>query len=696
VRFFTKITIFILIAFFCLPLVSSLVFSTDGIQLTISHPIEISHAGLLFDIPSFSDLVDTVLSSIASLILSILGLILWAAGILFNIVVEITIIKMGALVSPQSMPAIERGWTIIRDLVNISFIFVLLYAGIQTILDTGIKTGEVVKNVIIAALFINFSLFFTQALIDVSNITATQFYKSIGSAYTSDEGFDIDNADSGLSHAIMQNLKLQTIYSSTSNNILIDIQGAAVNYVGRLIVGALIIVITSTLFFIASIMLIARFVILIMLLITSPVGYLGTLLPKLGSSSKKWWDTFTDQLIFAPALMLFLFIAIQISSSLNRASGAVFSGGSNGGLLDFAGGTAASLLPLINTCISLAFFIGVIVVAKSVSGASGKTVTKHIGGFVAGSVGKVGRKFGSQAGERVQGSQYLQKNLESDNAIRRGAARLALRGGKSMAEGTWDMRAPLAKVPGTDKDQFGKALTGKDLEKKRKAQADKDKAGLDVPYSIKRQTQLNLENAQKKKRELSGTLTGTNKEISDLESLITKHEQDSTNYSPEDRRRKGIDQQISRERANLQNKKQQLAQEKKAIGLDDVEMEIKKAQEKNDDIFGVDEKEAKKRAGKKADNETQEEYDKRVESLKKDNIETRRAKERANKLENRGFFTRVITGQTKKNMRDRAKTIRDSFKKENVKDAVQKLMEESGELTKKDDSSEGDTKDKKE
>ena len=125
-------------------------------------------------------------------------------------------------------------------------------------------------------------------------------------------------------------------------------------------------------------------------------------------------------------------------------------------------------------------------------------------------------------------------------------------------------------------------------------------------------------------------------------------------------------------------------------------MEIKKAQEKNDDIFGVDEKEAKKRAGKKADNETQEEYDKRVESLKKDNIETRRAKERANKLENRGFFTRVITGQTKKNMRDRAKTIRDSFKKENVKDAVQKLMEESGELTKKDDSSEGDTKDKKE
>lgn len=75
---------------------------------------------------------------------------------------------------------IERGWSIIRDIANILFIFTLLYIAIRHILQAaGSETKKLLKSLIIAALLINFSLFFTRVIIDAGNILARAFYNGI-------------------------------------------------------------------------------------------------------------------------------------------------------------------------------------------------------------------------------------------------------------------------------------------------------------------------------------------------------------------------------------------------------------------------------------------------------------------------------------------------------------------------------------
>ena len=59
------------------------------------------------------------------------------------------------------------------------FIFALLVAAIQLILGNSKTTESTIKNVIIIALFINFSLFICRVVIDGGNILARQFYNNI-------------------------------------------------------------------------------------------------------------------------------------------------------------------------------------------------------------------------------------------------------------------------------------------------------------------------------------------------------------------------------------------------------------------------------------------------------------------------------------------------------------------------------------
>jgi hypothetical protein len=71
-----------------------------------------------------------------------------------------------------------EGWKIVRDLCNMFFIFVILYAAFKMILGIGTGGKDDLIKVIIVGLLINFSLFATQIVIDSSNILARLFYNS--------------------------------------------------------------------------------------------------------------------------------------------------------------------------------------------------------------------------------------------------------------------------------------------------------------------------------------------------------------------------------------------------------------------------------------------------------------------------------------------------------------------------------------
>ena len=77
-------------------------------------------------------------------------------------------------------PFITDGWTLMRDLANIFFILILLYIAIRTILGIGeSENKKMIGTLIIVALLINFSMFFTKIIIDVSNELGLIFYNSI-------------------------------------------------------------------------------------------------------------------------------------------------------------------------------------------------------------------------------------------------------------------------------------------------------------------------------------------------------------------------------------------------------------------------------------------------------------------------------------------------------------------------------------
>ncbi len=75
---------------------------------------------------------------------------------------------------------INNAWAVVRDLSNIFFILILLYIAIKMILGLGgSEVKKMIARVIIVALLINFSMFFTKIVIDSSNILALVFYNKI-------------------------------------------------------------------------------------------------------------------------------------------------------------------------------------------------------------------------------------------------------------------------------------------------------------------------------------------------------------------------------------------------------------------------------------------------------------------------------------------------------------------------------------
>mgnify|MGYP003532565324 FL=1 len=99
------------------------------------------------------------------------GLLIIAAYF-FNILISLVIQS-----SMYDHGFIDKAWVVVRDLSNIFFILILLYVAIKTVLNMGgHETKSMITSVIIMAVLINFSLFFTKIVIDSSNILALIFY----------------------------------------------------------------------------------------------------------------------------------------------------------------------------------------------------------------------------------------------------------------------------------------------------------------------------------------------------------------------------------------------------------------------------------------------------------------------------------------------------------------------------------------
>jgi len=411
----------------------------------------------------------TLLAPLANIVLGFSALLLGITGIALNEAIQLTIINMGSFL--DAVGSIDIAWTLIRDVINMIFIFIVLLISISIILRTrigGIDGKKMLTSIIIAALLINFSMFFTRIIIDASNILTREFAKPVlqisgAGELTSGDGSLV--SVSGFSGAIMNLLDLQEIYEATTYGndffrIVTDFSLITV-----LLMSSIFLLVAAFVFGAVALLLLIRFVVFMLLLVTSPVAFLGMILPKGSGISGMWWKTLMDQALWAPVFMLLTTISFLILSNPG-GEGAILSliqqnsaGAASGGVTLTGGGAdfASSILGknsaiVINFVIVIGFLIAALMIAKSLAkSGAGKTVdwaTKVAGGATLGVAGGIASFAGRETvarGARFVGEKYdaVTSNLTREDRQkwnRRtlgvfGATDRALRGGIKKVEG---------------------------------------------------------------------------------------------------------------------------------------------------------------------------------------------------------------------------------------------------------------------
>ncbi|MFA6514713.1 MAG: hypothetical protein WCT42_00405 [Candidatus Paceibacterota bacterium] len=394
---------------------------------------------------------------------------------------------------------VVEGWGIVRDFCNMFFIFILLYIAFGTILNLhSVKTKEMIINVVIIGLLINFSLFATQVIVDASNILTRVFYNS--------ETIKIveKNADGTIKEPVPGSyIKLSEAIVSKVNPQELVLRAGTVGYIqdkgglstppeaGKIGLGTLILVILLAtavnivgiiVFVSVSLIFVTRVIGLWLAMIFSPFVFFSYTVPSLQDMEmvgwKKWWPETLKLAFLAPVFMFFMYLIVKF---LNLKLDIINTTGKSGP--DFV---VSILLPFA--------FIMILLwkakdIAKDMSGKMGQTITNGIA--AAGGIALGGAALGTAVlGRRVIG-QTMAKASRGDTATQKYQAALGdpaamakltnwqkLKGGVGSAVG-------MGKVYGTDKGNID-PLTGKPigveggiggaLNKKQKAVGDVDSA----------------------------------------------------------------------------------------------------------------------------------------------------------------------------------------------------------------------------
>ena len=238
----------------------------------------------------------------------------------------------------KNTPAIYQIWGTLRDLASMVLIFSILIASIQMILNLKPPGyGTLLKNIIIAGIAINFSFFFTQVLIDGSNIISLQFYNAMSSTP------NVSQCEAGLNVSYLTCAVGAITSSGTGNGGIANVfmgalditqwwsnkgqlkDGSQIDIGLRLILvnsAAIVVTVIAALSFIgAAAAALWRIVVLIMLLAFSPLWIAGFVLPQLKKEvSDSWWNHLKANLIFLPVYLFLTYVVVQIMVAMNLSS----------------------------------------------------------------------------------------------------------------------------------------------------------------------------------------------------------------------------------------------------------------------------------------------------------------------------------------------------------------------------------------
>lgn len=362
-----------------------------GILNTIWKVLNPAIASLISALDTIIALAIKILASIFNLIAS---LILWIAGFFFDAALYISVTKFSVLI--DKTPAIEKGWEVFRGVANFLMIFVLLYLAGSLILQLSTsETRRSLTRLIIVALLINFSMFFTSVIIDISNVAAYNFYQlatkdnlSIGTAIS--EALSVDFfRGMGVSGNQFTDVSKAVEHLDSVNAAIQGLGGILLRMVGAFVL------------FSGGILMAIRMVVLILLMVLSPLAFFAYAFPPTAHLTKIWLNRLLSESFWLPVYVLFLYVVVEIGKSdaiLNLKDTSIKNG----------------MGVLFNTVVIAGLMIGALLVAKQLGGHAA-TAAMIGGGVATGFLATKLAKVTAKKGGRLYGA--LRHPAETGRAV---------------------------------------------------------------------------------------------------------------------------------------------------------------------------------------------------------------------------------------------------------------------------------------
>jgi hypothetical protein len=303
---------------------------------------------------------------------------------------------------------IGKAWGAVRDIANIFFIIALLYIAIKTILNIGASNNKkLIGFIIIFALLINFSLFFTQVIIDSSNILAKVFYNQLSPV--DQQGKELKPNEDGsksITVALVATFNPHEIISKEVYN------GHEVQFIFITLLSVAVMVYMIYIFATCALLFVGRVVMLWLSMVFSPIAFASYALPFdiPGLGHKQWWENLLKNAFLAPIFIFFLYVIFLFGDALKSITVSL-------------NANDEFLIRIMESIIPFAIIFVLLMKAKKMaveySGEMGKMVSKigsMVGGLALGAGGlALGAAVGGAAvlGRRTIGRNAL-KNFEGD------------------------------------------------------------------------------------------------------------------------------------------------------------------------------------------------------------------------------------------------------------------------------------------
>ena len=297
---------------------------------------------------------DVLWSPIVSLLVGIQKLLGMFIEVSFNLITSFIDVKIvrGMLTST----AVTETWTAVRDVCNLAFILTLLFSAFATIFHIEkyhIKT--IIVKLVLMALLINFSLPITRFVIDTGNVPMYYLAQVLMGPEASGIGSQIAK-EANVLCAILPSYGKCGILTGATDKQQLD-KGYA-ELIGSIV---LLFLFAITMFSVAILFAI-RTIALTILLIFSPLGFVGIAVPALNKYATQFWETLIQYVFFGPAMLFMIVVSVKMMAALNGLS-------ANGAGVSVSQGFVGSIMMMSVPIVIL--WMAMIVAQKSgVAGAS--------------------------------------------------------------------------------------------------------------------------------------------------------------------------------------------------------------------------------------------------------------------------------------------------------------------------------------